>query len=96
MFIPPPHGPKAAQGGVSAVLTRQHPHRESGGSGYNPRLWSYSNMATEQSSLFPDCQPVVEGIQARMMEPPARVEVLIYGDGCFKDPVGASGNLPIQ
>lgn len=50
-----------------------------------------SNMATENSvKLFPrNCQAIVDGIQARMKELTGKnVEVLVYGDGCFKDPVG--------
>jgi F420-0:gamma-glutamyl ligase len=79
--------------GAQRVLTLDNILTESVlGSGYNPDYGLLgSNMATEQSvKLFPrDCQPVVEGIQARMMELTGkRVEVLIYGDGCFKDPVG--------
>ncbi len=62
------------------------------GSGYNPEYGLLgSNMATEETvKLFPrDAQPVVDGIQARLREKTGKqVEVLIYGDGCFKDPVG--------
>lgn len=62
------------------------------GSGSNPEYGLLgSNMATEQSvKLFPrDCQPVVDGVQQRIKELTGKnVEVLIYGDGCFKDPVG--------
>jgi len=61
-------------------------------SGFNPDFGLLgSNMATEdQVKLFPrDCQPLVDGIQARIREKTGKqVEVLIYGDGCFKDPVG--------
>lgn len=62
------------------------------GSGFNPEYGLLgSNLATEDTvKLFPrDCQPVVDGIQARIKELTGKsVEVLIYGDGCFKDPVG--------
>ncbi|MBQ7407986.1 MAG: coenzyme F420-0:L-glutamate ligase [Clostridia bacterium] len=50
-----------------------------------------SNKATEDTvKLFPDnCQPVVDGIQAKIKELTGKnVEVMIYGDGAFKDPVG--------
>lgn len=50
-----------------------------------------SNKATEESvKLFPrDCAPVVEAIQKGILERTGkRVEVMIYGDGAFKDPVG--------
>ena len=62
------------------------------GSGFNPEFGLLgSNMATEDSvKLFPrECQPVVDGVQKRIKELTGKtVEVLIYGDGCFKDPVG--------
>ena len=50
-----------------------------------------SNKATEdQVKLFPrDCQPIVDAIQARLLEETGKhVEVMVYGDGAFKDPVG--------
>ncbi len=50
-----------------------------------------SNKATEQSiKLFPrDCQQLVEDIQSLMFEKTGKkVEVMVYGDGAFKDPVG--------
>lgn len=50
-----------------------------------------SNKATEETvKLFPrDCQPIVDNIQAILKEKTGKdVEVMIYGDGAFKDPVG--------
>jgi hypothetical protein len=50
-----------------------------------------SNKATEESvKLFPrDCQPIVDGIQSAIKEATGKtVEVMVYGDGAFKDPVG--------
>lgn len=50
-----------------------------------------SNKATEEKvKLFPrDCAPVVERIQQLVCEACGKkVEVMIYGDGAFKDPVG--------
>ncbi|MFJ8514198.1 coenzyme F420-0:L-glutamate ligase [Lysinibacillus xylanilyticus] len=50
-----------------------------------------SNKATEDSvKLFPHtCQPIVDGIQAKIKEATGKtVEVMVYGDGAFKDPVG--------
>ena len=50
-----------------------------------------SNKATEDKvKLFPrPCQDLVEAIQARMFaETGKHVEVMVYGDGAFKDPVG--------
>ena len=62
------------------------------GSGYNETYGLLgSNKATEETvKLFPrDCQPVVEGIAAKLKEATGKqVEVMIYGDGAFKDPVG--------
>ena len=62
------------------------------GSGYNENYGLLgSNKATEdQVKLFPrDCQPVVDAIAARVFEKTGkRVEVMVYGDGAFKDPVG--------
>ena len=50
-----------------------------------------SNKATEDSiKLFPrNCQPVVDAIAAKLLEKTGKhVEVMVYGDGAFKDPVG--------
>jgi len=62
-----------------------------GGSGFNEVYGLLgSNKSTESSvKLFPrDCQPIVENIQAMLKEKTGRtVEVMIYGDGAFKDPV---------
>lgn len=55
-----------------------------------------SNKATEEKlKLFPrNCQPVVDGIQARIQkERGIHVEAMIYGDGAFKDPVGGIWEL---
>lgn len=62
------------------------------GSGYHPEYGLLgSNKATEETvKLFPrDCQPVVDGIQRLFHEKTGKVvEVMVYGDGAFKDPVG--------
>ena len=62
------------------------------GSGCNERYGLLgSNKSTESTvKLFPrDCQALVEDIQARFREKTGkRVEVMVYGDGAFKDPVG--------
>ena len=62
------------------------------GSGYNAEYGLLgSNKATEdQIKLFPrDCQPLVEDIQQRILDATGKlVEVMVYGDGAFKDPVG--------
>lgn len=62
------------------------------GSGFNEEYGLLgSNKATEDSiKLFPNnCQPIVDGIQAKLKEKTGKtVEVMVYGDGAFKDPVG--------
>lgn len=62
------------------------------GSGYNERFGLLgSNKATEDTvKLFPkDCNDLVLDIQKRFLERTGKhVEVMVYGDGAFKDPVG--------
>ena len=62
------------------------------GSGYNDRYGLLgSNKATENSvKLFPiHCQEMVDEIQRLLQEKTGKhIEVMIYGDGAFKDPVG--------
>ena len=62
------------------------------GSGYNERYGLLgSNKATEDKvKLFPrDCQPLVNAIQEELIARTGKhVEVMVYGDGAFKDPVG--------
>lgn len=62
------------------------------GSGYHPEYGLLgSNSSTEEElKLFPrDCQPVVDKIQDMLKVATGKtVEVMVYGDGAFKDPVG--------
>ncbi len=62
------------------------------GSGYNSRYGLLgSNKATEDTiKLFPENgDPVVHEIQEKILKATGKhVEVMIYGDGAFKDPVG--------
>ena len=62
------------------------------GSGYNKDYGLLgSNKATEdQVKLFPrDCQELVDAIQDKLLKETGKlVEVMVYGDGAFKDPVG--------
>ena len=62
------------------------------GSGYNEKYGLLgSNKATDEKvKLFPrDSQGLVEGIQARLLELTGKkLEVMVYGDGAFKDPQG--------
>lgn len=62
------------------------------GSGYNDRYGLLgSNKATEESvKLFPiHCQEFVAQVQEKLKKAVGKqIEVMIYGDGAFKDPVG--------
>ena len=62
------------------------------GSGYNEQFGLLgSNKSTDDGlKLFPrDCQPVVDNIQKKLKEVTGKqVEVMVYGDGAFKDPAG--------
>lgn len=62
------------------------------GSGYNAQYGLLgTNKATEDRvKLFPrDCGAFVEDVQKRMLDATGKVvEVMVYGDGAFKDPVG--------
>lgn len=63
-----------------------------GNSGFNENYGLLgSNKATEDTvKLFPrNCQPFVDQVQQMMKERTGRqVEVMVYGDGAFKDPIG--------
>ena len=62
------------------------------GSGYNENYGLLgSNKSTEdQVKLFPrECQIVVDAIQKKLYDKTGKhVEVMVYGDGAFKDPIG--------
>ena len=62
------------------------------GSGCNEKYGLLgSNKSTEgMVKLFPrDCTALVKDIQAKLLEKTGKlVEVMVYGDGAFKDPVG--------
>ena len=62
------------------------------GSGFNESYGLLgANKATEETvKLFPrNAQPIVDNIQSRIKEATGKtVEVMVYGDGAFKDPVG--------
>lgn len=62
------------------------------GSGYNPEFGLLgSNKADEHTlKLFPrECQDFVENVQAEMLSRTSKLlEVMVYGDGAFKDPLG--------
>ncbi len=62
------------------------------GSGFNAKYGLLgSNKSTEDTiKLFPqECKQLVLDIQARMLEKTGKhIEVMVYGDGAFKDPQG--------
>ncbi|MBE6040325.1 MAG: F420-0--gamma-glutamyl ligase [Clostridiales bacterium] len=62
------------------------------GSGFNEKYGLLgTNKATEDTvKLFPrDGQPLVDGIQKLILDKTGKcVEVMVYGDGAFKDPAG--------
>ncbi|MCA9765251.1 MAG: coenzyme F420-0:L-glutamate ligase [Carnobacterium sp.] len=62
------------------------------GSGFNESYGLLgSNKATDDTlKLFPhSCQPIVDHIQEKMRAQTGKlIEVMVYGDGAFKDPVG--------
>ncbi len=62
------------------------------GSGCNEKYGLLgSNKSTEDRvKLFPrECQDLVENIQASLLKATGKhIEVMVYGDGAFKDPVG--------
>ena len=63
-----------------------------GNSGYNPAYGLLgSNKSTEDTiKLFPrECQDLVDAIQESLLKATGKhIEVMVYGDGAFKDPVG--------
>ena len=62
------------------------------GSGFNPDYGLLgSNKATEETvKLFPrNCEAFVKQVQDALLEKTGKhIEVMVYGDGAFKDPVG--------
>ena len=62
------------------------------GSGCNEKYGLLgSNKSTENKvKLFPrECQDLVEDIQAELLKKTGKhIEVMVYGDGAFKDPIG--------
>ncbi len=79
--------------GASIVLGLDDIMTESvNGSGFNPNYGLLgSNKATEETvKLFPkDCDEFVARVATMMKEKTGKnIEVMVYGDGAFKDPVG--------
>ncbi len=73
--------------GIDDILTESN-----NGSGYNEKYGLLgSNKSTENTiKLFPrDCKALVEEIQSKFLEKTSKhIEVMVYGDGAFKDPQG--------
>jgi len=73
--------------GMDEILTQSI-----NGSGYNEKYGLLgSNKATEDTiKLFPkECTDLVKAIQKNILDKTGKhVEVMVYGDGAFKDPVG--------
>ncbi len=79
--------------GANTVLGLDNILNESiDGSGYNPAYGLLgSNKATESTvKLFPtNCEQLVMDIQKEFADKTGKtIEVLVYGDGAFKDPIG--------
>ena len=79
--------------GAEKVFGMDEIMRESiNGSGYNAKYGLLgSNKSTDNTiKLFPrECQDLVDDIQARLLRATGKkMEVMVYGDGAFKDPVG--------
>ena len=62
------------------------------GSGYNAKYGLLGSTKSNESTvkLFPrDCQDLVLNIQSKLLELTGKhIEVMVYGDGAFKDPMG--------
>ena len=78
--------------GLDEILNAPMTDVEGSCGGYNAQYGLLgSNKSTEsQVKLFPrDCRPVVLDIQERILKATGKhVEVMVYGDGAFKDPQG--------
>ena len=83
---------QACWGGESFVFLDEILNHPVDGSGCNEQYGLLgSNKATEDKvKLFPrNCDPVVERIQKLIFDACGKqVEVMVYGDGASKDPVG--------
>ena len=84
---------KLIKNGAKKVLTLDNILDASvNGSGYNPNYGLLgSNLASEHAvKLFPrDGDAFVKSVQEKLIEYSGKqIEVMIYGDGAFKDPIG--------
>jgi len=84
--------------GIDDFLTKPvFVSQEDSGSGYNERygLLGSNKASEERVKLFPrDCHVFVKNMQQALKELTGKtVEVMVYGDGGFKDPVGGIWEL---
>jgi len=81
-----------AAGAETAITMADILNESVDGSGYNPQYGLYgSNLSDDITvKLFPrDCEDFVARLQAKLIAATGkRIEVMVYGDGAFKDPVG--------
>ena len=88
------HPEEADQLTLKDIMCTAVTRKDGSVSGYNEDYGLLgSNKATDEKlKLFPrkeESQKLVEAIQQRIFEKTGKhVEVMVYGDGCFKDPVG--------
>ena len=88
------HPEEADQLTLKDIMCTAVTRKDGSVSGYNEDYGLLgSNKATDEKlKLFPrkeDSQKLVEGIQREFYDRiGVRAEVMVYGDGCFKDPVG--------
>ncbi|MCL2036448.1 MAG: coenzyme F420-0:L-glutamate ligase [Oscillospiraceae bacterium] len=83
--------------GANVITLDEVLNASKNGSGWHPDYGVLgSNLATDNTiKLFPrDAQAFAEGLGARLYkESGKKIEVLVYGDGAFKDPVGGIWEL---
>lgn len=83
---------KLLKKGANAIMMTDILSESVNGSGYNEKYGLLgSNRATEERvKLFPRTgQTIVDEVQKKMFELTGKdIEVMVYGDGAFKDPVG--------
>ncbi len=74
--------------GLQDLCTK--PRRPGGGFNEQFGLLGSNLSGPDSVKLFPrECQSLVEAIQSRLKEKTGKhIEVMVYGDGAFKDPVG--------
>lgn len=88
------HPEEADQLTLKDIMCTSVTRKDGSVSGYNEDYGLLgSNKATDEKlKLFPrkeESQKLVEEVQQRIFEKTGKhVEVMVYGDGCFKDPVG--------